>query len=85
MWGFSWPPRGWQQCDGQLMPISQNQALFSLIGTIYGGDGRSTFALPDLRGRAPMHAEGGILAWVSKWGLSKSLYLKHKCLRIAMH
>jgi len=53
--GFSFPPRGWALCDGQLLPINQNQSLFSLLGTIYGGDGRTTFALPDLRGRAPVH------------------------------
>jgi microcystin-dependent protein len=47
-------PRGWALCNGQLMPISQNTALFSLVGTTYGGDGRTTFALPDLQGRAPM-------------------------------
>lgn len=49
-------PRGWALCDGQLLPISQNTALFSLLGTIYGGDGKSTFALPDLQGAAPLHA-----------------------------
>jgi microcystin-dependent protein len=48
-------PRGWAFCHGQLLPIAQNTALFSLLGTIYGGDGRTTFALPDLRGRAPIH------------------------------
>jgi microcystin-dependent protein len=52
-------PRGWAYCDGQLMAISQNDALFSLLGTIYGGDGRTTFGLPDLRGRIPMHAGFG--------------------------
>ena len=52
-------PRGWALCDGQLLPISQNTALFSLIENIYGGDGRSTTALPDLRGRAPMHPGTG--------------------------
>jgi microcystin-dependent protein len=52
--GFNFPPRGWAQCNGQLLPISQNTALFSLLGTMYGGDGKSTFALPDLEGRAPM-------------------------------
>ncbi|MEL6177957.1 MAG: tail fiber protein [Myxococcota bacterium] len=52
-------PRGWAFCNGQLLPISQNTALFSLVGTTYGGDGRSDFALPDLRGRAPMHAGQG--------------------------
>ncbi|SNS85318.1 phage tail protein [Antarctobacter heliothermus] len=52
-------PRGWAFCDGQLLPISQNTALFSLIGTIYGGDGRTTLALPDLRGRAAIHPGRG--------------------------
>ena len=52
-------PRGWAFCDGQLLPISQNTALFSLIGTTYGGDGRSTTALPDLQGRLPMHPGRG--------------------------
>ncbi|MDB2407680.1 tail fiber protein [Jannaschia sp.] len=53
--GYNFCPRGSAGADGQLLAISQNQALFSLIGTIYGGDGRTTFALPDLRGRAPLH------------------------------
>jgi microcystin-dependent protein len=53
---FNFAPRGWAFCDGQLLPINQNQALFSLLGTIYGGDGRTTFALPDLRGRVPIHS-----------------------------
>ncbi len=52
-------PRGWAFCNGQLLPVSQNTALFSLIGTTYGGDGRSTTALPDMRGRAPMHPGRG--------------------------
>ena len=52
---FNFAPKGWAICDGQLLPISQNTALFSLLGTTYGGDGKSTFALPDLQGRAPMH------------------------------
>ena len=52
--GFNFAPRGWTFCDGQLLPISQHQALFSLLGTTYGGDGRTTFALPDLRGRVSM-------------------------------
>lgn len=52
---FNFAPKGWAWCDGQLLPISQNTALFSLLGTTYGGDGKSTFALPDLQGRAPMH------------------------------
>ena len=52
-------PRGWAFCDGQLLPIAQNTALFSLVGTIYGGDGRTTLGLPDLQGRAPMHPGRG--------------------------
>ena len=52
-------PRGWSLCDGQLLAVSQNDALFSLLGTIYGGDGRTTFALPELRGRIPIHAGSG--------------------------
>jgi microcystin-dependent protein len=55
IFGCNFAPRGWATCDGQLMPISQNTALFSLVGTIYGGDGRTTFALPNLQGRAPMN------------------------------
>lgn len=56
---FSYPPRGWALCNGQFLPINQNQALFSLLGTTYGGDGRTTFALPDLRGRTPIHLAPG--------------------------
>jgi microcystin-dependent protein len=56
---FNFAPRGWAFCDGQIMPISQNTALFSLLGTTYGGDGRTTFALPDLQGRVPVHPGQG--------------------------
>ncbi len=56
---FNFPPTGWAFCDGQLMPISQNTALFALLGTVYGGDGKSTFALPDLQGSAAMHPGQG--------------------------
>lgn len=56
---FNFAPRGWAWCDGQLMPLSQNTALFSLLGTTYGGNGQSNFALPDLQGRAPMHPGQG--------------------------
>ena len=59
MFGGNFAPRGWAFCDGQLLEISQNDALFSLLGTTYGGDGRSTFGLPDLRGRSPLHAGQG--------------------------
>lgn len=56
---FNFAPKGWARCDGQLLPISQNTALFSLLGTTYGGDGKSTFALPDMQGSAPMHPGQG--------------------------
>jgi microcystin-dependent protein len=57
--GFNWAPQGWAACNGQELPISQNQALFSLLGTIYGGNGVTTFKLPDLRGRVPLHQGQG--------------------------
>jgi microcystin-dependent protein len=57
--GGNFAPRGWAFCDGQLLPISQNQALFSILGTTYGGDGKTTFALPDLRGRVAIHPGHG--------------------------
>jgi microcystin-dependent protein len=56
-WNF--PPKGWAFCSGQLLPINQNQALFSILGVTYGGDGRTTFALPNLQGRTPIHIGGG--------------------------
>lgn len=56
---FNFAPKGWALCNGQFLPINQNQALFSLLGTTYGGDGRTTFALPDLRGNVPIHMGGG--------------------------
>jgi microcystin-dependent protein len=56
---FNFAPKGWATCSGQLLPINQNQALFSLLGTTYGGNGQTTFALPDLRGRLPMHKGTG--------------------------
>lgn len=58
-WNF--PPKGWTFCNGQLLPINQNQALFSILGTTYGGDGRQTFGLPNLQGRTPMHVGNGIV------------------------
>lgn len=57
-WNF--PPKGWSFCNGQLLPINQNQALFSILGTTYGGDGRVNFALPNLQGRIPVHVGNGI-------------------------
>ena len=59
LFGFNFPPRGWALCDGQILPINQNQSLYALLGTTYGGDGRTTFALPELRGRTPMHEGTG--------------------------
>ena len=59
MFAGNFAPRGWSLCDGQLVAVSQNDALFSLLGTIYGGDGRTTFGLPDMRGRIPIHAGTG--------------------------
>lgn len=59
MWGCNFNPRGWAFCDGQLLPIAQNTALFSLVGTTYGGDGRTTFGLPNLQGRAALHQGRG--------------------------
>jgi microcystin-dependent protein len=56
---FNFAPKGWAMCNGQLLPINQNQALFALLGTTFGGDGRVNFALPDQRGRTPMHVGGG--------------------------
>lgn len=56
---FGFPPKGWALCNGQLLPINQNQALFSLLGTTFGGDGRVNFALPDLRSRVPIHVGSG--------------------------
>lgn len=70
--GFNFAPRGWAQCDGQLLPINQNQSLYSLLGTTFGGDGRTTFGLPELRGRAPMdwgNGPGGNVALGTKGGV----------------
>jgi len=59
VWACNFAPRGWAFCNGQLLPIAQNTALFAIVGTTYGGDGRTTLGLPDLQGRAPMHAGNG--------------------------
>lgn len=59
IFSFSFAPQGWAQCNGQLLPINQNQALFSLLGTTYGGNGQTNFGLPDLRGRVPIHDGAG--------------------------
>ena len=65
--GFNFPPRGWAYCDGQILPINQNQSLYALLGTTYGGDGRTSFALPDLRGRVPIHT-GANHQLGTRWG-----------------
>jgi microcystin-dependent protein len=61
MFAGNFPPAGWMFCEGQLLPISENETLFQLIGTTYGGDGQSTFGLPDLRGRLPIHMGNGFI------------------------
>src|SRR3954454_400117 len=61
MFAGNFAPAGWMFCEGQLLPISENETLFQLIGTTYGGDGQSTFALPDLRGRIPLHFGNGFI------------------------
>jgi microcystin-dependent protein len=65
---FGYAPRGWAQCNGQLLPINQNQALFSLLGTMYGGNGQINFALPDLRGLTPLHVGGSFNVQGQKGG-----------------
>ena len=75
---FDFAPRGWAKCDGQLLPISSNTALFSLLGTKYGGDGRTTFGLPDMRGRVPVHqgrSPGGSTFSMGSHGGSESIVL----------
>jgi microcystin-dependent protein len=61
LFSFTFAPKGWAMCNGQLLPINQNQALFSILGTTYGGDGRQTFALPNLQGRVAIHQGNGIV------------------------
>jgi microcystin-dependent protein len=61
MMSYNFPPKGWAFCNGQQLPINQNQALFSLLGTMYGGNGQTTFALPNLRGNVPIHIGGGFI------------------------
>jgi microcystin-dependent protein len=68
--GFNFAPKGWALCNGQLLPISQNAALYSLLGNTYGGDGVTTFALPDLRGRAPIAAGQG--TGLPNWALGQT-------------
>lgn len=73
MFAGNFAPAGWMFCDGQILPISENETLFQLIGTTYGGDGQSTFALPDLRGRMPVHQGNGLI--LSETGGAESVSL----------
>ena len=76
--GFNFAPRGWAQCNGQILPINQNQSLFSLLGTTFGGDGRTTFALPGLRSRTPIHigkANGGVSHTLGQKGGAENVAL----------
>ncbi|MCC5809401.1 MAG: phage tail protein [Ectothiorhodospiraceae bacterium] len=85
---FGFAPRGWALCDGQLMPLSQNTALFSLLGTMYGGDGKSTFALPDLRERTPIHpgqGQGLELYDIAQTGGAESVALETRHLPAHSH
>ena len=81
MFGGNFAPRGWALCDGQLLPISQNQALFSILGTTYGGDGRTTFALPDMRGRVPLHPGTG--PGLATYGLGQKGGTENETLSVA--
>jgi microcystin-dependent protein len=72
VYSFNFPPKGWAFCNGQLLPINQNQAIFSLLGTTYGGDGRTTFALPNLQGRVPLHTGGGSGPGLSPYTLGQT-------------
>ena len=86
--GFNFAPTGWALCNGQLMPISQNTALFSLLGTMYGGDGKSTFALPNLQGSAPMHqgqGQGLSLRDIGETGGASSVTLLESEMPVHVH
>ena len=72
---FNFPPKGWALCNGQLLPINQNQALFSILGTTYGGDGRVNFALPNLQGRIPVHVGDGIVLGESAGEAAHTLHI----------
>ena len=75
IFGFNFPPRGWAYCNGQILSLQQNTQLFALIGTYYGGDGQTTFALPDLRGRAPVSQENASGAVGMQEGVPNSTLL----------
>lgn len=77
MLGFGWAPRNWAKCDGTLMPINENAALFSLLGTTFGGDGRTTFGLPEMRGRAPVHPGNEIVGQGQYGGFETVILSQH--------
>ena len=79
--GFNFAPRGWASCNGQLLPINQNQALFALLGTIYGGNGQTTFALPDLRGRVPINQ--GQSSGASTYSLGQAIGVENVTLLVS--
>jgi len=86
--GFNFAPAGWMACQGQLLPISENETLFNLIGTTYGGDGQSTFGLPDLRGRVPIHqgtGPGGVVFTVAQNGGSEQVTLTTQQIPVHSH
>src|SRR5881296_1980148 len=83
MFAGNFAPAGWMFCEGQLLPISENETLFQLIGTTYGGDGQSTFALPDLRGRIPIHQGNGFV--LAQTGGSESVTLSVNQLPLHSH
>jgi microcystin-dependent protein len=83
--GFSFAPVGWAFCDGSLIPISENDALFTLIGTTYGGDGQNTFALPDLRGRIPLHVGPNVAGPLGSQAGTESVTLNTQQIPIHSH
>jgi microcystin-dependent protein len=83
MFAGNFAPAGWMMCEGQLLPITENETLFQLIGTTYGGDGQSTFALPDLRGRVPVHQGNGFI--LAETGGAESITLTVQQLPVHSH
>ncbi len=77
MFSFGFPPRGWAFCNGQILQINQNQALFALIGTTYGGNGQTTFALPNLQGRVPLHMGSGYVEGQTAGETTVTINIQH--------
>lgn len=84
MMTFNFAPKGWATCNGQFLPINQNQALFSLLGTTYGGNGQTTFSLPDLRGRTPIH-RGGEFSSLGQTGGTESVTISAQQMPLHTH